>query len=167
LAPLRRVLRWIAAPVPAFVIFNVTLLAWHVPALFDLTLRDGPVHDLEHALFFGTALLFWVHLLPGASSRPQLTDGARAVYGTAALLVSWLLAVVLGLAATPVYTPYAGLVDRPGGLSALGDQQLAAGVMWVPGSVPYCILLALVTLRWLDAGTRNRRLREVTWSQRS
>jgi cytochrome c oxidase assembly factor CtaG len=167
LAPVRRGLRRIAAPLPAFALFNGTLLLWHVPALYDLTLRDGPVHDLEHALFFGTALLFWVHLLPGATGRPRLADGARAVYGVAALLVSWVLAIVLGLASAPIYGAYAGLAHRPGGLSALGDQQLAAGVMWVPGSVPYCIVLVLVTLRWLDPDTAHRRLREMTWSPRS
>ncbi len=85
LAPLRHAFRRLASPLPAFAVFNGTLLVWHLPLLYDLTLRDGPVHDLEHALFFGTALLFWVHLLPGASGRPQLSDAARALYGTAAL----------------------------------------------------------------------------------
>ncbi|HEY8722631.1 MAG TPA: cytochrome c oxidase assembly protein [Gaiellaceae bacterium] len=159
LAPVRGVFRWLAAPLPSFVLFNGTLLLWHVPALYDLTLRDGPVHDLEHALFFGTALLFWAHLVPGVSGRPQLADGARAIYGTAALLVSWILAIVLGLAQTPLYGAYASLAHRPGGFSALGDQQLAAGVMWVPGSVPYCIVLVVVALRWLEpaAGSGRRR----------
>ena len=161
LAPVRHAFRWLASPLPAFVLFNGTLLVWHVPALYDLTLRNGPVHNLEHALFFGTALLFWVHLIPGASGRPALTDGARAVYGTAALAVSWILAIVLGLAPEPVYSAYATLAHRPGGLSALADQQLAAGVMWVPGSVPYCIVLAVAALRWLDpaaGAVRRRRL---------
>ncbi len=177
LAPVRRAFRWLAAPLPAFVVFNGTLLLWHLPALYDLTLRDGPVHDLEHALFFGTGLIFWVHLLPGTSGRPQLTDAARAVYGTAALAVSWILAIVLGLASEPLYNAYAGLAHRPGGLSALGDQHLAAGVMWVPGSVPYCIVLVVAALRWLDStqapgdGTRvstdTSRLREMPWSVRS
>jgi putative membrane protein len=159
LGPARGAVRRLAAPLASFTLFNGTLLLWHVPALYDLTLRDGPVHDLEHALFFGTALLFWAHLLPGASARPQLADGARAVYGTAALLVSWILAIVLGLAQEPLYGAYASLAQRPGGLSALGDQQLAAGVMWVPGSVPYCIVLVVVALRWLDpaAGAGRRR----------
>jgi putative membrane protein len=159
LAPLRAVFRRLAAPLPSFALFNGTLLLWHLPALYDLTLRDGLVHDLEHALFFGTALLFWVHLVPGAAGRPQLADGARAIYGTAALLVSWVLAIVLGLAQHPLYGAYASLAQRPGGLSALGDQQLAAGVMWVPGSVPYCIVLVVVALRWLDpaAGSGRRR----------
>ena len=161
LAPVRRAFRRLAAPLPSFALFNATLLLWHLPALYDLTLRSTLVHDLEHALFFGTALLFWVHLVPGASGRPQLGDGARVVYGTAALLVSWILAVVLGLAPEPVYGAYAALAQRPGGLSALGDQQLAAGVMWVPGSVPYCIVLAVAALRWLDPATGARRPRRV------
>ena len=160
LSPLRRVMQWLAAPLPSFALFNGTLLVWHLPALYDLTLRNGPIHDLEHALFFGTATLFWVHLVPGAAGRPQLGDGARAIYATAALLVSWILAIVLGLAQAPLYDGYASLGQRPGGLSALSDQQLAAGVMWVPGSVPYCIVLAVVVLRWLDpaasAGRRRR-----------
>ena len=161
LEPVRVGARWIARPLPSFVLFNATLLVWHLPALYDLTLRDGPVHDLEHFLFFGTALLFWVHLLPAASARPQLADGARAVYGIAALLVSWILAIVLAFAPEPVYGGYAALAQRPGGLSALGDQQLAAGVMWVPGSVPYCIVLVLAALRWLDPATGSGRRRRL------
>ncbi len=160
-APVRRAYDWLAAPLIAFVLFNGTLLLWHLPFLYDLTLRDGLVHDLEHGLFFGTALLFWVHLLPGASGRPQLADGMRAVYGTAALLVSWVLAIVLGLAPQPVYAAYAALSHRPGGLTALGDQQLAAGIMWVPGSVPYCIVLVVVALRWLDPAVGHGRRRKL------
>jgi putative membrane protein len=141
----RKVARWLASPVPAFVLFNVTLLAWHVPALYDLTLRDGPVHELEHLLFTGTAVLLWVHLLP--SPRPQLSDGMRVAYGTGALLVSWVLAVVLGIASHPLYSAYPSLTD----------QQLAAGIMWVPGSVPFCIALFFAAYRWLDPEPRRRR----------
>ena len=74
--------------------------------------------------------------------------------------MSWILAVVLGLAPEPLYGAYAALAHRPGGLSALADQQLAAGVMWVPGSVPYCIVLVVAAFRWLDpaAGPRPRRV---------
>ncbi len=162
LRPVRAVFRQLGAPAASFALFNGTLLLWHVPVLYDVTLRDGPVHNLEHALFFGTALLFWVHLLPGASSRPRLGDAARAAYATSALLVSWVLAIVLGLATVPVYHAYAALAQRPGGLSALADQQLAAGVMWVPGSVPYCIILVVVALRFLDPVAGNGRRRRLS-----
>jgi cytochrome c oxidase assembly factor CtaG len=158
LSPLRRAGRWLASPLPAFALFNGTLLVWHLPALYDLTLRNGTVHDLEHALFFSTALLFWVHLVPGASGRPQLSDGARAAYATGGLLVSWVLALVLGFAPDSIYSAYSDLQNPPGGLSALADQQLAAGVMWVPGSIPYVIAIFVAAYRWLDpAGATRRR----------
>ena len=147
LTPLREAARWLSSPLPAFVLFNSMLIVWHLPALYDLTLRDGAAHDLEHALFFGTALLFWANLVPGA--RPALGDAGRAVYATAAILVSWGLAVAIGLASAPLYAAYADLADRPLGLSALSDQQLAAGVMWVPGSVPLTIVLLFAVSSWL------------------
>ena len=150
LAPLRRALRRLSEPLPAFALFNGVLLVWHLPVLYDLTLRDGPVHDLEHALFFGTALLFWAHLTP-VGRRPALGHGQRAVYGLGAILVSWALALVLALASAPLYPAYASLGRRPGGLSALADQQIAAGVMWVPASVPFTIAVFVAAYRWLDA----------------
>jgi putative membrane protein len=141
--------RSVAAPIPAFILFNVVLLVWHVPALYDLTLRNQLVHDLEHALFFGTALVFWTHLAP-TSRRPRLSDLQRIAYGLAAILVGWALALVLALAPHPLYAHYATLAARPGGLSALADQQLAAGIMWVPASVPFTIAVLFAAYRLLE-----------------
>jgi cytochrome c oxidase assembly factor CtaG len=149
LASVRAAVEWLASPLPAFALFNGVLLAWHLPALYDLTLRNAVAHDLEHALFVGTALLFWVHLAP-AGPRCRLSDGQRVAYGTAAILVGWALAVVLALSPRPLYAAYAALQARPGGLSALADQQLAAGIMWVPASIPYTIAVIAAAYRWLD-----------------
>jgi putative membrane protein len=141
--------RPVAAPLVAFVLFNGVLLAWHLPVLFDLTLRNQAVHDLEHALFLGTALLFWTHLAP-TSRRPRLQPAQRVAYGVGAILVSWVLAVVLGFASHPLYGHYAALAHRPGGLSALADQQLAAGIMWVPASIPFTIAVLVAAYRLLE-----------------
>ncbi len=156
---LRGLGEWLAAPLQAFALFNVVLLAWHLPALYDLTLRDGLVHDTEHALFFGTGLLFWRHLAP-AGRTPVLSDPARVAYGVGAMLVGWVLAVVLAFAPDALYSAYANLAGRPLRLSALEDQQLAAGVMWVPASVPYTVAVLAAAYRWLDpnAGRRRRPL---------
>ena len=150
LEPLRRFARFVARPLPSFIAFSVALLGWHLPVLYDLTLRNVLVHDAEHMLFFSTALLLWLHLVPAATARPKLSAGQRVAYGTAALLVSWVLAVVLGFASSPVYDVYASLASRPGGLSALADQQIAAGIMWVPASVPLLIATLAAAYRWLD-----------------
>lgn len=141
--------RVLAAPIVAFILFNGILLAWHLPVLFDLTLRNGAVHDLEHALFLVTALLFWTHLAP-TSRRPRLGAAQRVAYGVGAILVSWVLAVVLGFASHPLYGHYAALAHRPGGLSALADQQLAAGIMWVPASIPFTIAVLVAAYEVLE-----------------
>jgi cytochrome c oxidase assembly factor CtaG len=64
----------------------------------------------------------------------------------------WLLAIVLGFASTPLY---AYPTARPGGLSAIGDQHLAAGVMWVPGSLPFVVAAVLFAYRWLEPAVRR------------
>jgi cytochrome c oxidase assembly factor CtaG len=143
--------RPLGAPLPAFALFNGVLLAWHVPALYDLTLRSEPVHVLEHVLFLVTGLLFWAHLVP-ASRRPRLSDGQRAAYGVGAILAGWGLALVLALAPRPLYAHYAALLHRPGGLSALADQQLAAGIMWVPASIPLTVAVLVAAYRAFGPG---------------
>lgn len=155
----QRSLSPVASPLPAFALFNGVLLAWHFPALYDLTLRSNIVHDCEHLLFFGTALLFWTHLVP-TGRRPRLDAVQRIAYGSGAILVSWALAVALGLSTRPLYATYANLPRRPLGLSALADQQLAAGVMWVPASIPFTIAVFVAAYGWLGA-PRHLRPREI------
>jgi putative membrane protein len=71
------------------------------------------------------------------------------------------LAVVLALAPSPLYAAYASLSSRPGGISALTDQQLAGGMMWGPGSIPYAIVVFWALYRWLgpEDSRRPRRSR--------
>jgi cytochrome c oxidase assembly factor CtaG len=147
--PLRSAARALGSPVPSFVLFSVVLLAWHVPVLFDATLRSSELHALEHSLFFGTALLFWKQVIDSAPLRAPLTSAQRVGYLIGAMIVSWVLAVVLALAPHPLYATYAHEAARPGGISAMADQQLAAGIMWVPGSITFLIVIFVYVHRWL------------------
>jgi cytochrome c oxidase assembly factor CtaG len=66
------------------------------------------------------------------------------------MVVGWGLAIALVLAPQPLYAHYAALAHRPGGISALTDQQLAAGIMWVPGSIAYAVAALIGFYRWLE-----------------
>jgi putative membrane protein len=159
-SPLRRAARFVARPLPAFLLATGTMVVWHLPALYDETVRNALVHDLEHALFFATSLLFWVQLIDSPPFHARLDHLRRAAYATAALAVGWILSIVLALAPSPLYGAYASLRGRPGGLSALGDQQLGAGVLWVPGSIALLVAVCVNFYLWLDpeAGRRPRRV---------
>jgi putative membrane protein len=146
--------RSLTHPLCAWTLFNAIMIVWHVPALYDLTLRSGALHVLEHCLFFGTGLLFW----GAAFDSARLASWWRIAYLTTGMLVGWLIALVLAFATSPLYSAYAVLPHRPWGLSELADQQIAAGVMWVPGSLAYTVAIIVFVYRWLEPESSARRL---------
>ena len=147
--PLRVVAAFLAVPAAGWILFNVNLVVWHVPAAFDLTLRSRPAHDLEHLLFLGLGVLFWAQVIDSPPVRPRLGNLQRVIYVAAAATVGWALSIALTLAPFTLYAPYGELAARPGGLSGLSDQRLAAGIMLVPGSIAFAIVAALSLARWL------------------
>ncbi len=148
-APLRSLTRLLGTPAAGLLLWSLVLLGWHVPFMFDATLRSESLHVLEHTLFFATSVLVFKQVIPSPPLRARLGDAQRVLYVIAAMTVSWVLAVVLALSPKPLYGHYAHLASRPGGISALADQQLAAGIMWVPGSITFVIIIFVYVHRWL------------------
>jgi cytochrome c oxidase assembly factor CtaG len=142
--------RALARPWPAWLLFNATIIGWHIPGAYDATLRYGAIHDLEHAMFFFSGLLFWARVIDPGPLRPRLVWPARIAFVIGAMVVSWALAITLVIVQHPLYPYYAQLLHRPGGITALADQQLAAGIMWVPGSLSYGITMIIGFYRWLE-----------------
>src|SRR5438034_1049839 len=52
------VLRFLWSPVTSLILFNGVLLIWHLPVMYDLTLRYGWVHALEHVSFVCAGMVF-------------------------------------------------------------------------------------------------------------
>src|ERR1700693_4336803 len=62
LAPLRWTYHQLARPGVIWTLAAANLWLWHLPALYDLTLRNHLVHHVEHGLFLGLGLAFWAHV---------------------------------------------------------------------------------------------------------
>lgn len=135
-----RALRLAARPPVALALMSVALGAWHVPVLYDAAVHSELVHTLEHVCFVGTALLYWGALLEAPPVRARVDHLRRTVWFVAGVLPGWILAIVLAFAQTPLYPAY----------GSLSDQQLAAGVMWVPGSLTLTVAVFVAFYRWLD-----------------
>lgn len=131
----------LSRPMPAAALHGLALWIWHAPAAFDAAVVSDGVHALEHATFFGTAILFWRAILGARSSRrASLALGA----GFATLVHGGLLGALITLAPYPLYASYHGRTEVWGS-TPLEDQQLAGLFMWVPMGIVYlaaCVLLA-------------------------
>jgi cytochrome c oxidase assembly factor CtaG len=156
LAPLRAVAHALAVPLVAWLAFNLDMALWHVPALYDVTVRSAPVHYVEHVSFLVLGLLFWGVALDSPPFRSRLDLPGRIAYVTAGAIASWILAVVLAVDPHPLYAAYA---HPHGSLSPVADQQLASGVMWGPGSIPYALVVFWGLYVWLGGDSRGRRAR--------
>lgn len=151
----RRVLRSCVSPWPAWTLIAVDLGIWHVPWLYDLTLRNEAVHDVEHVSFLVFGIFFWFPVLDSPPVHARLDELRGAIYVTAGAGTGWVLALVLAFASHPLYPGYASLPHRWAGLSALGDQSLAAGVMIGIGAIPYTLAVFWLLYRWLDERPRR------------
>jgi putative membrane protein len=150
--PRFKAFRWtyhrLSNPVVIWFAAAVNLWLWHVPGLYDVTLRNHVVHHVEHTLFLVLSIAFWAHVIDQYPFHSRLSSMQRTAYVFLAMVQSWGLAATLSLAGSSFYA-YSALAWRPGGISALTDQQLGGGMMWVPGAITYSIAFVAMLFRWL------------------
>jgi len=91
LAPVRALAGWATIPVVAWILFNGDLAVWHVPALYDLTVRNQGVHYVEHLSFLGLGMLFWAQVTDSPPLHCRLGEFERVLFLTAGAVASWLL----------------------------------------------------------------------------
>ena len=145
----RRVAHWLVRPVVAWLLMNLTFLAWHIPAAYDFALEHENWHVFEHLCFLTTSLLFWWCILrPWPASRAQQGWG-MLFFLVSADVVNTALSAILAFCDRPVYTFY---LDHPAGfgLPPLEDQVLGAVIMWVFGSFVFLVPAVVITTRQLS-----------------
>jgi putative membrane protein len=149
-APLRLTARVLTKPPVAVAVLAAVLGIWHLPSMYDAAARNEWIHFLEHTCFVAAALLFWGPLLEAPPVQARIDHLRRAGWFAAGAVPGFLLAIVLAYAQHPLYPFYADLAHRAFGLSAMADQQLGAGVMWVPGSLANFVAFIVYVYRWLE-----------------
>jgi cytochrome c oxidase assembly factor CtaG len=147
---LRKALAWLTSPIVAYVLFNGNLLLWHVPVLYESAMRNEVVHELQHALFFYTAFLFWWRVFdPTHGWFPSWRwPPARWLYLLVTAPPSYVLGSILW-ASNAVLYPYFTQVPRVFGISALWDQRYGGLLMWIHGWM-YMMASMIVFYIWYD-----------------
>jgi cytochrome c oxidase assembly factor CtaG len=138
-------------PVLAWIAFAATGWVVHFTGFYEAAAEHVPVHVAEHALLFGTALLFWsVVVGPGATMSYPL----RLLYLAVAMPQNTFLALAITSADRVLYSHYAA------GGDPLGEQQLAGGIMWVAGDLLLLGAVLLMAAAWARHEERQNLLSE-------
>jgi putative membrane protein len=146
--PLRFLGGFFLRPWVAVFAFNLVMVAWHIPALLDLTVENSAVRIwLMHSSFFAAGVLFWLQFIPSPPFRGQLAPLGRA----AALLVTNVVMIMIAMALSifaahsvyPVYDHVPGVTLPP-----FADQQIGAAILWVCGDF-WALPTMIVTIRKL------------------
>jgi len=136
-------LRALAHPAVALPLWALDLGFWHVPFLYQAALHHDSIHALEHLCFFTFGALMWAPVLEVLPGPAWFGTGAKLGYIVCVRLLETALGNVFLWAGTVFYPFYEHPVNR-WGISALGDQGIAGGVMMIEGS-----LVTLGALAWL------------------
>jgi putative membrane protein len=149
----------VTRPLTIGLFYTSMLTLWHVPWLYEAAAHHDAVHTVEHALFFGAALLFWWSVVH--AGRPGGIGQGIAIL---MLFVSMLFAIVLSalmtFSAVPWYPHYTSSAIA-WGLSPLEDQQLAGAIMWVPSKAVHLLAALALLWLWFDGVGRRTRRREM------
>ena len=140
---LRRALAFLLRPAVAIALWVATIVAWHVPALYEAALDSPAIHRLEHLSFVVVGLLVWTLIIDPAHHL-RLTVNERI--GVAVLLfwIGQVLSYVFVFGFEPYYDVYAEQPERLLGLSPLADQRLAGVVMMVEQALTLGVALVLL-----------------------
>jgi len=149
-------LRPITEPVPAQLIAGAVMVVWHLPALYDATLRNEELHIVEHLMFIGAGLLLYWPILEATSAHAswQMSPGARLVYMLLATLPQDGVALILIFSRAPFYEFYTQAPRLIQGFTPLIDQTIAGATLMIFGKVTLGIAAGVVFFRWFGAEHR-------------
>ena len=131
----RRPLKFYA--IAAFGLFNGALLLAYMPAVYHATASPGWTRLAGQLTMVGLGFLFWSQVIAQPPRRCALSHVERVFYLFLSSAQIRILGLVLGFASSSFYG------------TSLFDQQLAAGILLVPGVLTDLIVVTVCLYLWL------------------
>jgi putative membrane protein len=139
----------------AWSLYVVNLWTWHHPVLYQAALRDPWLHDIEHILFFLTALIFWWPVIRPVSRPAPIQDGVRILYLFLAATQDTVLSGWIALSREVLYPHYETAL-RLWDLTPREDQIGGGIVMFAVGSTTYLVAILVLVNALLGEGRHKR-----------
>jgi putative membrane protein len=159
--------RRLTRPMSAFAIFNLTLVAWHLPPLYNLAMDDHPVHIVEHLMIMAASVILWWPVLSPLRAVPRAPYPVQLLYLFVVGLPMVMVASFIAMADRLLYPFYASAPRVWEQLTPSADQNLGGLIMWIPGGLIFLIAISVVFFRWQAAGADDGALPAVEGSRRA
>lgn len=158
LAPrgLVRVVRALAAPLVAGLIFNGVLMFIHWPAVVDAMLSVEWLHASSHVLVLAAGMLMWLPVLSPLPAVPRISPVAQMGYLFLMTFLPTIPASFLTFGDTPLYRSYEAF-PRLWGISALDDMRMAGLIMKIGGGFLLTGVITVLFFRWAGEQEREQR----------
>jgi len=147
-------LRVATNPIFAWGLFVVVLWGTHFTDLYSIALRNNAVHAVEHLLYLGAAVLFWIPVVGIDPSPSRLSHPARILYLFLAMPAMAFLGLALISATHVLYPSYLQYRNLAG---ELRDQAAAGAIMWAGTMFLIVPALAFVLFDWMRADEQEAR----------
>ena len=129
-------IRALTFPVVTWLLFAFVMWGTHFSPVFNASLEEPFVHQLEHAAYLAAGCLFWWPVVGLDPSPWRMSEPVRVLYAFLQMPQNSFLGLAITSATAPLYEHYATL-QRDWGPPVLVDQQMAGAVMWVGGDLIY------------------------------
>lgn len=151
-SPVQSLGKFLTHPLVCWILPAIALLAWHVPAAFELALRSDFWHEVEHVCFLSTSILFWWPVILPFPTEARWPRWSIPLYLFLGMFPGSALGAFLLFCDRVVYPSY---LEAPAlfSITALSDQIIAGALMWVVGLFVCAIPAVIITLKLLSPPT--------------
>jgi putative copper resistance protein D len=144
----------ITFPVVTWLLFATAMWGTHFSPIFQTSLDEPAVHQVEHLIYLVTASLFWWPAIGLDPSPWRMREPVRILYTFLQMPQNSFLGLAIISATAPLYAHYATLV-RPWGPSVLVDQGAAGAVMWIVGDIVFLAGIMGIVVGWMRREDRE------------
>jgi putative membrane protein len=144
--------RFMTRPSSAFAVFNLVLVAWHLPPAYNLAMDNHPVHIVQHLMIMAAAVVLWWPVLSPVAKIPRAPYPIQLLYLFVVGLPMVVVSIFVTMADRVLYPYYASAPRVFPALTAHADQHLGGLIMWIPGGLVFLAAISVVFFRWQAAG---------------
>jgi putative membrane protein len=137
---------------------TAVVIAWHVPAVFELGMHSPFWHAVQHASFLVGGLLFWWPVIQRSAATARWPRWSLPLYLFLATLPCDALSAFLTFCGRVVYSAHGAAANDA---LRLQDQELAGALMWSWVTFAYVIPAIRITIQILAPAPRDTAIKTI------